>query len=269
MNNMKYGIIYKITNKLNGKSYIGLTTTNLKTRMKNHFREKKHISNVLKKYKEHCVVEEICSTTNLIDLNYLETYFINHYNTFYPNGYNHTKGGDSKGSISEVTRQKLINSHLGQVSKNKGKIKSHNEIYNNSKKQILIATNLKNQKQKIFFTYQSEVELYGFNVQSVTQQLKGKRKHVNYWFFEKFNNANQSGSKEEISLHAQRLEDETENVNNSSTSPEIPNNYRGKIDTHTLKIKYEELSKSWYKTAIYFNMIPVTVYQRLKRNNLL
>ena len=88
------GVIYKATNILNGKSYIG-QTKNFKIRQAQHLKAKDDYSfhRALRKYGsesfEWSILEE-CSNDLLDDK---EIYWISYYNT-YENGYNMTKGGD-------------------------------------------------------------------------------------------------------------------------------------------------------------------------------
>lgn len=99
------GYIYKFTNKINNKAYIGQTRQKLKTRYRQHIRDSKkdtlpfHLA--LQKYGEEkfefSVVEEIelDSKKELIDtLNKLEVKYIKKYNSLCPNGYNVQKGGN-------------------------------------------------------------------------------------------------------------------------------------------------------------------------------
>ena len=119
-------VIYQFTNKLDGKMYIGQTTTSLKKRLSQHYSTNKdtYFYRALRKYgKENFIVEEICSATNIDDLNYLEEYFIQYYNTLKPNGYNIALGGDNFERIcgpmqgkkhTEETKQKMSLSALGK-----------------------------------------------------------------------------------------------------------------------------------------------------------
>lgn len=92
------GYIYKITNKVNNKIYIGQTTTSIKTRMSKHYNRAKTginltgIDAAIQKYgKNNFEVEKIIECPNE-DLNAQEQYYINKYDSF-NNGYNLTIGG--------------------------------------------------------------------------------------------------------------------------------------------------------------------------------
>ena len=94
-----YGVIYKITNKLNGKPYIGQTTQKLKVRFRAHRRENTYIGRAMLKYGiENFMIEvvEECDTPE--QLNEREIFWIAFFNCKRPNGYNLTDGGEgSKG----------------------------------------------------------------------------------------------------------------------------------------------------------------------------
>ena len=92
--------IYKISNDINNKVYIGKTTYNIQKRWKEHCNdlhrrklEKRPLYNAMNKYGiEHFYIElvEECSIDVLSER---EIYWIESYNSF-KNGYNATKGGD-------------------------------------------------------------------------------------------------------------------------------------------------------------------------------
>lgn len=87
--------IYKITNKINGKSYIGQSVC-IERRWKEHLNRhsKSLIHKAIEKYGEQnfdfSIVEECCQE----DLDEKEQYWIKYYNTF-NDGYNLTRGGNS------------------------------------------------------------------------------------------------------------------------------------------------------------------------------
>lgn len=94
-------IIYKITNQVNGKIYIGLTTESLQKRWRSHkisSRNKNtHLYIAMRKYGvENFTIEVIDETDSFEELGRLERYYINQYNSQDPNfGYNVTAGGES------------------------------------------------------------------------------------------------------------------------------------------------------------------------------
>lgn len=102
-------IIYKITNKITGKCYIGQTTKSLEFRWAGHLTASSGCSalhNAIRKYgKENFSVEEIATYSNLEDLNNAEEYFIDWHNTLAPNGYNLNTGGNNKLASKELRKR--------------------------------------------------------------------------------------------------------------------------------------------------------------------
>lgn len=94
-------LIYKITNNINGKIYIGKTSRDIPTRWKEHCSkasQKKgfYLHNAIYKYgQENFSIEEIDRTENEKQINILEQKWIKYYNsTDKTKGYNLTNGGD-------------------------------------------------------------------------------------------------------------------------------------------------------------------------------
>jgi group I intron endonuclease len=91
-----FGIIYKITNKITNKVYIGQTRFSVDKRFKEHCKSdnKTYIKSTISKYgKDAFVIEELASSLSYSYLDELEKYFIGIYNSLAPNGYNLTNGG--------------------------------------------------------------------------------------------------------------------------------------------------------------------------------
>lgn len=91
------GFIYKITNNINQKSYIGKTARTINIRYKEHIRHKDYLDlplyRAFNKYGvENFSIEQLeeCDDSILDDR---EIYWINYYQT-YKSGYNCTAGGE-------------------------------------------------------------------------------------------------------------------------------------------------------------------------------
>lgn len=104
------GLIYKITNNINGKSYIGQTQLSLKKRWDEHIRASKiydyKFYRAIRKYGIECFSQEIIEEVPNKLLNEREIYWIAFYDT-YKNGYNSTLGGDGSLQIDKNLIEKL------------------------------------------------------------------------------------------------------------------------------------------------------------------
>lgn len=119
-------LIYKITNTINNKLYIGLTSVSLRERWTNH---KSNCRNPLKytsalycairKYGiENFTIEQIDTADSLEELNIKEQVYIKALNTLAPNGYNLDNGGGVQNCHPE-TRLKISESLKGRPFKNR------------------------------------------------------------------------------------------------------------------------------------------------------
>ena len=109
------GYIYKITNKINGKSYIGQTITPIRVRMYKHYSQSKiattGVDYAIQKYgRENFTVEQICKCDDN-DLDHLERYYIDYYDT-YNNGYNLTIGGQDTSTKLPLDTDAIIAQYL-------------------------------------------------------------------------------------------------------------------------------------------------------------
>lgn len=111
------GVIYKITNNIDGKAYIG-QTINLKERKRNHRNAKDDYSihKAIRKYGFENFSWEILEECPKERLNEREIYWIAYYNT-YNDGYNETKGGDNADSLVNWIKQHK-EEHIIQAKKN-------------------------------------------------------------------------------------------------------------------------------------------------------
>jgi group I intron endonuclease len=109
------GCIYKITNLINGKLYIGLSRNTAEHRFKGHLysikgNSKTYLSKAIRKYGvENFKVETICKCNKIESLKVLEKYYIKKFKSKYPNGYNLTDGGDGVFGYhhTEETKKKI------------------------------------------------------------------------------------------------------------------------------------------------------------------
>lgn len=113
------GYIYKITNKLNGKAYVGLTIQNVETRYKQHLyllENNKHHSTKLQKDFNTYGKENFLFSFNLYEINGIEELAELEKEAIessqsYKNGYNMTNGGEcGKSTIPE--KNKILIYHL-------------------------------------------------------------------------------------------------------------------------------------------------------------
>lgn len=129
-------IIYKITNKINGKIYIGQTRQSIDIRFSCHCKKSTAtkgvslIANSIQKYgRDNFTIIKIDEAYSLPELNEKETYWINFYNSTNKTiGYNLMSGGrnsshsqESKDKISKAnsnpspeTRKRKSDSHKGK-----------------------------------------------------------------------------------------------------------------------------------------------------------
>ena len=109
-------IIYKVTNTINGKIYIGQTWNTLEYRINQHFREAKdnnrthvYFHNAIRKYgEENFSIEIIDHAETQEELDEKERYWITYYDSNNKSkGYNLDSGGKSGGKKSESTKRKI------------------------------------------------------------------------------------------------------------------------------------------------------------------
>jgi group I intron endonuclease len=125
MNNMFNGIIYKATNIITGKVYIGQTKENINLRINHHIGSMKrgsktYFHNALRKYgKENFLWEIIDIANNRNELNLKECFWIKEYNSFNSKfGYNMTFGGNQY-ELTEEARKKMIGHIVTEETRNK------------------------------------------------------------------------------------------------------------------------------------------------------
>lgn len=120
--------IYKITNKINNKIYIGFTSKTIQERLQEHINKsqkssakKQIIHKAIKKYgKENFIIEEVDSSTDYnYCLNVLEPYYIKLYNALDKSiGYNVGTGGEGGDNYTNNPMLEEIRNKISQSLKN-------------------------------------------------------------------------------------------------------------------------------------------------------
>lgn len=111
---MKKGLIYKYTNKLNGKIYIGQTSSSLSIRDKKHLsqiEDNTYFHRALKKYgRENFDLEIVEDNILLEEIDEKEIYWIKKLNSYYKTGqgYNMTKGGKWSTSTQKIVHDEEV-----------------------------------------------------------------------------------------------------------------------------------------------------------------
>lgn len=118
-------IIYKITNKISGKVYVGQTTQSIVERFWQHCNRspsqthRSYVYNAIQKDgKDNFTIEQIASAETIDQLNALEIAYIEELDSIAPNGYNLQEGGNNK-TCHEETRAKISNTLKGRPIKNR------------------------------------------------------------------------------------------------------------------------------------------------------
>lgn len=205
-------IIYKATNTINDKVYIGLTTHTLEHRRKIHerdaLRKDTYFYRAMRKYgKENFAWEIIdCSATTMEELEELEKAYIKFYNSFdnKEKGYNTQSGGNSLFKITEEEKRKRSerakgenNPMYGVPSPMKGKkfSEEHKRKISEALKKVdrehvkgsnnPAARKVRNiLTGEIYGTVKEAAEKTGISRASVTQVCQGKKNSVKGLQFE-------------------------------------------------------------------------------------
>lgn len=165
-----YGVIYKATNLINKKIYIGQTTKTLKIRTWYHnnsakLKRKQLICRAINKYGENNFIWEVIDSANSREeLNKKEKYYILQYNSFIHNkdshGYNMTLGGEGMSGRILTLEQRMIISktHKGKIvseetrkkmSESSNQMGEKNSMYGKKQSKYSIQKNKLNQPNKL------------------------------------------------------------------------------------------------------------------------
>jgi group I intron endonuclease len=120
-------IVYKIVNKINGKSYVGQTVRSLRIRFLQHCKSHSHctaLNKAIQKYGAENFASEILFESECKQqITKKEIYFIKELSTMAPLGYNLTEGGESASHTPE-SRKKLSEAKKGAKNPQFGKKRS-------------------------------------------------------------------------------------------------------------------------------------------------
>jgi|GEM_PF-1285040 len=185
------GLVYKATNKTNGKVYVGITTKTLSERIFAHVNranvEKSVFQRAIKKYGlsnfDFCVIDTANTKEELFKKEQLH---IANLNSMSPVGYNLTIGGEGICKMTDQIRKKISQTKTGKsVAKLKGRVRSKEERIKISRSlngSPIIATNIKTGEILFFETIQ-EVKFHGFNPGLVCMACKKNRpQHKGYFW---------------------------------------------------------------------------------------
>ena len=180
-------IVYKITNIITGKSYVGRTIKSLEERWNRHCTNtsacmKLH-SSIKKHGQQNFVIEVLKHCKSVEETCLIEIEMIKLHKTLSPYGYNLTSGGEGGGTPSQETRDKLSKALRGKIY---GPISENHRQKLSQAKQGTLGNHRKPVKCSNGKTYLSahdaakDLNLYQANICKV---LKGLRKKTGGYSF--------------------------------------------------------------------------------------
>jgi group I intron endonuclease len=135
------GYIYKITNKTDGKIYIGQTTQPLIMRWKHHRSMRgncRYLKSAFKKYGiDNFDFEMICNCSDE-ELDKFEIQYMEEFNSMVPNGYNLREGGNG-GRHHEETKKKIADTLKGRTDIDRSNLFSWTGLHHSEESKIKIA----------------------------------------------------------------------------------------------------------------------------------
>ncbi len=204
-------IIYKVTNNINGKIYIGQTCRTLYERMGEHVRRKTTYFDraFSKQAKDNFTVKVIDSARTQEELNEKEIFWITFFKCLCPNGYNMCDGGgvtsgyhhSQESKIKMSTAKKISGSQVGEKNsfygkthsdKQKAKWSEERKGSRHTKETIdKLRMSKKNAKSVInlntgekFISIAEAARFYGLKQEHISRVCRGQRKRTGGYVFE-------------------------------------------------------------------------------------
>ncbi len=170
-----YGFIYKITNTINGKAYVG---KHKGTDFGEYWGSGTALHNAYKKYGKENFKREVLKYASFEDeLNFMECFYIQACGTKRPNGYNIAFGGKGgyTGEISEESRKKISDFHKG-----KPKSLAHRLKLSESKKGVPTHKHTDEEKKKISIAHMG-IEPWNKGKGKPVDQLTMNGEYIRTW----------------------------------------------------------------------------------------
>lgn len=119
---MKKYKVYKITNKVNGKFYVGVTSKKLSSRFYQHSKATSYIGNAIRKYgRENFIIDEIFSYDNSKECYLKEKEIVNEAFLLRSDTYNLMEGGNGGDTSKHIDyenperKENVINGRYGKI----------------------------------------------------------------------------------------------------------------------------------------------------------
>lgn len=126
-----HGIVYKITNKVNNKKYIGITTRSIEERFEEHCKAKSGIGYAIRKHgRSNFKITELEYAEDQEELIELEMENIKKYKTF-KTGYNQTIGGEGVNLLEDLDL-KLSDRQIDFIKKVRGQNEKEIDVTDNA-----------------------------------------------------------------------------------------------------------------------------------------
>jgi group I intron endonuclease len=205
------GTIYSVLCKVTNKRYIGQTVRDVNVRWKEHITDSRNhpktlLHKAIAKYGPSMfVVRSIEEDVSINNLDEREKYWISEFDTF-NNGYNLTEGGqgDSRGELSEESKDKIRQTHFGKV-KSSGciekVIQAHKSSGNYPKnpeggrlhaKQKVRGTNIQTGEILEFDSIKEAADAVGIKYPNICACIKGRQNHSGGYKWEKLTDKKKS-----------------------------------------------------------------------------